>query len=176
MAKKAKKLGIKFTFEPEPGDIVYNTETFLKLREEVGMEEIACNLDPGHFFFQGIDLEICIRKLGSAIAHVHVKDASIARSVVEYTGNIDGKMFNELTKRAWNYATVGYGHDLAFWKNFVYTLRMVGYEGVLSIENENTGMSIDEGIQKSVDFMKRCMLYEEVTTQWWDDYVSGDKE
>ena len=37
-------------------------------------------------------------------------------------------------------------------------------------------MSISEGIEKSVDFMKKCMLFEKVTTQWWDDYISGDKK
>ena len=176
MAKKAKKLGVRFAFEMEPGDMVYNPETFLKLREAVGMEEIAANLDPGHLFYQGIDLEVCIRKLGSAIVHVHIKDASIARPVVDYTGIVDAKMFNKLSTRAWNYTTVGYGHDFSFWKNFIYTLRLVGYKGVLSIENENTNMSASEGIQKSVEFMKKCMLFEEVTTQWWDDYISGGKE
>ena len=176
MAKKAKKMGVRFGFEMEPGDMVYNPETFLKLREAVGMEEIAANLDPGHLFYQGVDLEVCIRRLGSAIVHVHVKDAAIAKSVVDYTGIIDGKMFNELTTRAWNYATVGYGHDQAFWKNFVSTLRLVGYKGVLSIENENTNMSANEGLLKSVEFMKKCMLFEEVTTQWWDDYIEGDKK
>jgi len=175
MAKKAKKMGLKFAFEMEPGDMVYNTETFLKLREAVGMEEIAANLDPGHLFYQGIDIELCIRRLGAAIVHVHVKDAKIARSVVEYTGVIDAKMFNELQTRAWNYSTVGYGHDQAFWKNFVATLRMIGYEGVLSIENENTNMSSNEGIKKSVEFIKQCMLFEKVTSQWWDEYISGDR-
>ena len=176
MAKKAKNLGVRLAFEMEPGDMVYNTETFLKLQEAIGTEEITVNLDPGHLFYQGIDMDVCIRKLGKAIVHVHIKDASIARSVVDYTGIIDAKMFNELSTRAWNYATVGYGHDFSFWKNFIYTLRLVGYKGVLSIENENTNMSASEGIQKSVEFMKKCMLFEEVTTQWWDDYISGDKE
>jgi len=168
-------MGLKLAFEMEPGDMVYNTETFFKLREAVGMEEIAVNLDPGHLFYQGIDIELCIRRLGPSIVHVHVKDAKIARSVVEYTGVIDAKMFNELQTRAWNYSTVGYGHDQAFWKNFVATLRMIGYEGVLSIENENTNMSSNEGIKKSVEFIKQCMLFEKVTSQWWDEYISGDR-
>jgi len=171
MAKKAKKMDVKFAFEMEPGDAVYNPETLLKLREAVGMDEIACNLDPGHLFYQGIDIETCIRRLGEMIVHVHVKDAVISKSVVDFTGIIDAKMFNELKTRAWNYATVGYGHDMQFWKNFVSTLRIVGYEGVLSIENENTNMSAKEGLQKSVDFLKQCMLFDPAGRQWWDEFM-----
>ena len=39
MTEKARRAGVKFAFEIHPGDSVYNTETFLKLREEVGAEE-----------------------------------------------------------------------------------------------------------------------------------------
>lgn len=171
MAKKAKKMDVKFAFEMEPGDAVYNPETLLKLREAVGMEEIACNLDPGHLFYQGIDIETCIRRLGEMIVHVHIKDAVISKSVVDFTGIVDAKMFSELKTRAWNYATVGYGHGMQFWKNFVSTLRIVGYEGVLSIENENTNMSAREGLQKSVDFLKQCMLFDPAGRQWWDEFI-----
>lgn len=171
MAKKSKKMGIKFGFEMEPGDVIYNPQTLLKLREAVGMEEIACNLDPGHLFHQGIDIEVCIRKLDNMIVHVHIKDAIISKSVVEYTGVIDAKMYSEMKTRAWNYATIGYGHDMQFWKNFISTLRMIGYEGVLSIENENTNMSANEGFNKSVEFLKQCMLFEPAGKQWWDDYI-----
>lgn len=170
MAKKAKKNGVKFGFEMEPGDSVYNPETLLKLREAVGEEEIACNLDPGHLFYQGIDLELAIRKLGDAIVHVHIKDAKIEESIVRYTGLLDAKHFREISTRAWNYATVGYGHDSLFWKKFVSMLRLVGYDGVLSIENENTNVSAHEGLQKSVEFMKKVTLFEEMGKQWWEDF------
>ena len=171
MAKKAKKMNIKFGFEMEPGDSVYNPETLLKLREAVGMEQIACNLDPGHLFYQGIDIEVCIRRLGNMIVHVHIKDAIISKSVVDFTGILDAKMFSEVQTRAWNYATVGFGHDAQFWKNFVSTLRITGYDGVLSIENENTNMSASEGLKISVDFLKQCVLFEPAGKQWWDEFL-----
>jgi len=171
MSKKAKKLGVKFAFEMEPGDVVYNPETLLKLREAVGTEEIACNLDPGHLFYQGIDIETAIRRLGDMIVHVHVKDAVISKHVVDFTGIIDAKMFSDMKGRAWNYATVGYGHDMQFWKNFVSVLRITGYEGVLSIENENTNMSAREGLSKSIEFLKQCMLFDPAGKQWWDEFM-----
>ncbi len=154
----------------EPGDAVYNPESLLKLREAVGMEEIACNLDPGHLFFQGMDLEEAIRRLGDAIVHTHIKDAKAEQSIVNFTGLLDPKDFSKISERAWNYATVGYGHDLLFWKKFVSTLRLVGYDGVLSIENENTNVSAHEGLMKSVEFMKKVAFFEEVGKQWWEDF------
>src|SRR2546427_3228264 len=41
-------------------------------------------------------------------------------------------------------STVGYGHDMDFWGDLVSTLQMVGYDDVLSIEHEDSLMSIDE--------------------------------
>jgi sugar phosphate isomerase/epimerase len=170
MAKKAKKLKIKFGFEMEPGDSVYSTDTFLRLRESVGMEEIACNLDPGHLFYQGMDLELVIRSLGKSIIHAHIKDAKIEESVVARTGLLDARHFRDVSNRAWNYATVGYGHDMLFWKKFVSTLRLVGYDGVLSLENENTNVSPHEGLIKSVEFMKQVVFFENIGKQWWEDF------
>lgn len=62
IVKVAKKAGVKFGFEMHPGDINYNTETILKLREEVGAEEISCNFDPAHLFWQGMDPIVCIKR------------------------------------------------------------------------------------------------------------------
>ena len=47
---------------------------------------------------------------------------------------------NERTdERAWNYVAVGSGHPdgVAFWARFVTALRAAGYDGPLSIENED---------------------------------------
>jgi len=170
MAEKAKKLKVKFGFEMEPGDSVYNTYTFFQLRDAVGMEEISCNLDPGHLFYQGMNIEVVIRKLGKAIVHTHIKDAKVEESIVAETGLLDARHFREVSKRAWNYATVGYGHDHLFWKKFVSTLRLVGYDGVLSLENENTNVSPHEGLVKSVEFMKKVAFFEEIGKQWWEDF------
>ena len=46
--------GVKIAFEAHPGFCVYNTETILRLRESCG-KQLGANLDPSHFFWQGID-------------------------------------------------------------------------------------------------------------------------
>lgn len=167
MTKIAKKAGVKFGFEMHPVDTVYNTEVFLKLREEVGLEEISCNLDPSHLFWQGMDPIIVIKSLGKAIVHVHAKDNKIDESVVAFRGLLDWKHHREVSKRAWTFRTVGYGHGLDFWNNFVSTLRLVGYDGVISIEHEDPLMSANEGLSKAIEFLKKVLLYETPDEMWW---------
>jgi len=167
MTEKAKKAGVKFGFEMHPGDVVYNTEALLKLREEVGQEEIACNFDPSHLFWQGMDPITCIRRLGDAIVHVHAKDSKVDRLVIDFRGVNDWKHYGEIAKRAWTFRTVGYGHGAQFWNDFVSTLRLVGYDGVISIEHEDPLMSANEGLNKAIEFLSKVLLYEKPGEMWW---------
>ncbi len=167
MAKLAKDAGIKFGFEMHPGDVVYNTEALLKLREEVGTEEISCNFDPSHLFWQGMDPIVCIRRLGDVIVHVHAKDSKVDKSVVDFRGANDWKHYGEIAKRAWTFRTVGYGHGAEFWNDFVSTLRLVGYDGVISIEHEDPLMSATEGLNKAIGFLNKVLLYEKPGEMWW---------
>ncbi|MBA7624054.1 Inosose dehydratase [subsurface metagenome] len=167
MAKLAKNAGVKFGFEMHPGDVVYNTEALLKLREEVGAEEISCNFDPSHLFWQGMNPIVCIKKLGNTIVHVHAKDSKVDRSVVDFRGVNDWKHYGDLAKRAWTFRTVGYGHGVEFWNDFVSALRLVGYDGVISIEHEDPLMSANEGLSKAIEFLNKVLLYEKVGEMWW---------
>ncbi len=166
-AAKAKKLNLKLAFEMHPGDAVYNPEMLLMLRERVGMEEIACNLDPSHLFWQGIDPTVAIRRLGSAIVHVHAKDCYVEQSVVAYRGVLDWKHYGDLLNRAWTFRTVGYGHDLGTWNAFFSALKAVGYDGVISIEHEDALMSKEEGLRKAVSFLQKSMIFQKPGQMWW---------
>ncbi len=166
MPKKAKKAGVKFGFEMHPGDLIYNTETFLKLREHVGAEEISCNFDPSHLFWQGMDPIICIKILGDAIIHVHAKDIKIDKSVVEFSGVFGGindwEHIGDIANKAYTFRTVGNGHGTEFWNDFVYALRLIDYDGVISIENEDPFMPGNEGLKKAIDFLNKILLFKEV--------------
>jgi sugar phosphate isomerase/epimerase len=166
MAKKMKKAKVVVALEMHPGDVVYNTEALLTLREAVG-EQICCNFDPSHLFWQGMDPIVCIKRLGNAIVHVHAKDSKVDPSVVEFRGVNDWKHYGEIAKRAWTFRTVGYGHGSEFWNEFVSTLRLIGYDGVISIEHEDPLMSAKEGMVKAVSFLKGILLYEKVGEMWW---------
>ena len=166
MAKKLKKAKVSVAFEMHPGDMVYNPEALLMLREAAG-EEICCNFDPSHLFWQGIDPIVALKRLGNSIIHVHAKDSKIDPSVADFRGVIDWKNYTEIAKRAWTFRTVGYGHSYPFWNEYVSTLRLIGYDGVLSIEHEDPLMSANEGLTKAISFLKGVLLYESPGEMWW---------
>jgi sugar phosphate isomerase/epimerase len=166
MAKVARDSKVKFGFEMHPGDMVYNPEALLKLRDAVG-KEICCNFDPSHLFWQGINPLLAIKMMGNIIVHVHAKDSRVDEGVVSWRGVNDWKHYGDIANRAWTFRTCGYGHDKLFWNSFVSTLRLSGYDGVVSIEHEDPLMSANEGLSKAVQFLKDVLLYEDVGEMWW---------
>jgi len=114
-----------------------------------------------------MDPIICIRRLGDAIVHVHAKDSKVDKSVVDFRGANDWKHYGEIAKRAWTFRTVGYGHGAQFWNDFVSALRLVGYDGVISIEHEDPLMSATEGLNKAIGFLNKVLLYEKPGEMWW---------
>ena len=59
----ARAHGVKMIcLEMHPGDAVYSPDKLLRLREAAG-EEIGCNFDPSHLFWQGIDPSAAVRAL-----------------------------------------------------------------------------------------------------------------
>jgi len=158
--------GIKIAIEMHPGFCVYNTETLLRMRKECG-RAIGANFDPSHLFWQGMDPLASVRALKACIWHVHAKDCRIDRRNAAVNGVLDLKDYGDILERAWVFRTVGYGHGEEFWRDFVSVLRTVGYDGVLSIEHEDSLMSADEGFGKAVGFLKRILLREKPSAMWW---------
>ena len=138
--------------------MVYNTRTLLRLRDLVG-PQLGANLDPSHFFYQGIDPHLAVQFLGpNFVFHVHAKDTCVDPWETALTGGIDTRPMQNVSERSWAYRTLGFGHDELWWRKFVSVLRQVGYDGTLSIEHEDTVMSSAEGIEKSVDFLKPIVI------------------
>lgn len=154
----------KIALELHPGFCVYNPETLLRLRKAAG-PLIGANFDPSHLFWQGINPVAAIRSLGGEAIHFfHAKDTKIDLINQSVNGVLDTKSFTRETERSWLFRTVGYGHDYAVWKDIVSTLRMVGYDDVLSIEHEDSLMSPTEGLQKAIAFMKEVLMFENKNT------------
>jgi len=153
-----RKHGIrKIALEMHPGFVVYNPETLLKLRKEVG-SELGANFDPSHLFWQGIDPCAAVRDLVGAIWHVHAKDVGIHEWNSRRNGVLDTKHYKEEMKRSWIFRTVGYGNPRRVWCDFVSALRMVGYDGALSIEHEDSLMTAQEGLEKGIRFLQSIVL------------------
>ena len=62
------------------------------------------------------------------------------------------------SERAWIFRTIGRGHDADFWSAFVAELRAVGYDDVLSIENEDVTQPAVEGVVEAAAFMNAILL------------------
>ena len=165
-AKFAKDNGIKLAFEMHPGFVVYNTETLLRLREACG-ENIGANFDPSHLWWQGMDPVASLRKLGPAVFHVHAKDCKVDPFNTAVNGVLDTKHYGDEIHRSWIFRTVGYGHSEEVWRDLISTLRLIGYDGVLSIEHEDSLMSTGEGFMKAVQFLKGLLIKEKTGTMWW---------
>jgi len=156
----------KIAFEMHPGFCVYNPETLMKLRNAVG-PEIGANFDPSHLFWQGIDPVAAIRYLGDAIFYFHAKDTKIDKLNTDVNGVLDTKHYGDEINRSWIFRSVGYGHDEQTWKDIMSALRMVGYDGMISIEHEDSLMSVPEGLGKAIDMLKRVMMFENNGGMWW---------
>lgn len=156
----------KIAFEMHPGFCVYNPETMMKLRNAVG-PEIGANFDPSHLFWQGIDPVAAIRYLGDAIFYFHAKDTKIDEINTARNGVLDTKHYGDEINRSWIFRSVGYGHDAQVWKDMMSALRMVGYDGMISIEHEDSLMTASEGLNKAIDMLKEVMMFENRGGMWW---------
>jgi sugar phosphate isomerase/epimerase len=162
----AKDHGVKVAIEMHPGFVVYSPETMLKLRAIAG-NVVGCNYDPSHMFWQGIDPFKAIRVLSDSIFHVHAKDAQIYDYNLPKSGVLDTKRYTDERNRAWIFRSVGYGHSTGWWKEFASTLRMYGYDYVLSIEHEDTLLSPGEGLAKAAALLHQIVIKDKPTAPWW---------
>ena len=157
----------KIAFEMHPGFCVYNPETLMKLRNLVGSDLIGANFDPSHLFWQGIDPVAAIRYLGDAIFYFHAKDTKIDEINTGINGVLDTKPYSDEIHRSWIFRSVGYGHAHQTWKDMMSALRMVGYDGPISIEHEDSLMTPSEGLNKAIAMLKDVMMFEAKGPMWW---------
>lgn len=164
----AEKHGVKIGLELHAGFSVHTPGTLLRLREACG-ETIGANLDPSHLWWQGIDPVEAIKILGreNAIHHFHAKDAIFDQNNINRNGLTDMTSYADMQNRAWYFRTVGFGHDQKEWADMISTLRLYGYDYVVSIEHEDGLMSVDEGFMKAVETLKPVIVKESIGDMWW---------
>ena len=44
--------------------------------------------------------------------------------------------------------------------DFISSIRLAGYDGVISIEHEDPLISVNEGLDKAIDFLNKIVLYQ----------------
>jgi len=156
-AKFAREHGVKrLALEMHPNFSVYNPRTLMKLREAVG-EEIGANNDLSHLFWQGCDPVEVIHFLGKqgAIFHAHMKDTVFFPENVNKYGVLNFAFeTNELDTASETFRAVGYGHSASLWKSIVKAYMDIGFEGIMSIENEDPILAGEVGVERAVYVLK----------------------
>jgi sugar phosphate isomerase/epimerase len=168
LAEFADEQGVDIAIEMHPNMLVYEPHGMLKLRELTN-GRIGANFDPSHLYWQGISVTDAIRLLGDedAIHHFHAKDTKIYEPQAREKGVLDTTDYTDEANRSWLFRSIGYGHGEGHWKDVVSTLRMVGYEGALSIEHEDSLTTSKEGLEKAVDVLSRAMFETTPGDAYW---------
>ena len=153
----AKANGVeRIAIEEFPGALVHNVRTMKKLIEVVGEDSdvLGMNMDPSHLMLQGADPIMATRALGNKVFYCHGKDARIEKANADIDGLLENLPVDASLERNWNYVAVGCGHDLQWWKEFFSVLRQTGYNGWVSLEMEDLTMSVEAGLETSIDALK----------------------
>ncbi|NTJ67675.1 sugar phosphate isomerase/epimerase [Agrobacterium rhizogenes] len=146
-ASKAEAAGIRLCVEQHGRQVVYNTESFFRLRDAVG-PTVGVNFDPSHLIWMGGDPVSAIQALGECIYHVHGKDSRI-EPAARVNGLLDTKHVTPIRPRYWNFVSLGHGSSVRAWLDIVRALRAVGYDDVISIENEDYSMAAEDAVATS---------------------------
>jgi sugar phosphate isomerase/epimerase len=157
LAKQARANGVeKICAEQHAHQLVYDTETALKLRDAIG-ELARVNFDPSYALWMGGDPLRAIRQLRGMIYHVHAKDTRIDPQNSALNTLLETKPNDRVAERAWNYVTLDYGHPEIWWRDFVIQLRQNGYDDVLSIEHEDYSLPPMAGVRGSVELLRNVI-------------------
>ena len=154
LAAEAQRRGVRVAIEMHANQLVYGVPGLLRLRAAVG-DTVGANFDPSHLLWMGADPIAAIGALDGAIQHIHAKDTRIEdrAAVASRLETIPNEQPDE---RAWNYVAVGTGRPdgIAFWTRFADALRNAGYDGPLSIENEDYTLSQRESVALAVHTLR----------------------
>lgn len=143
--------GVRFALEVHPTEIAYDIITMQRALEAVDRHPaFGINFDPSHLVHQFIDPVELINAFPDRIFHVHVKDTRLAlngRSSI-LSSHLD---FGD-HRRGWDFVSPGHG-DVE-WDPIIRALNRIGYQGPLSIEWEDTGMSRDWGAPEALELVR----------------------
>jgi sugar phosphate isomerase/epimerase len=126
----ARESGVRFACEVHPGQLAF---------------------DPRHLHWQGVDPVEFLRRFPDRIFHVHVKDAVLTLN--GRAGVLAGYWPSGDPRRGWQFRSPGRGG--IDWDAILRTLNEIGYDGPLSVDWHDPGMSREFGAADAVQFLRR---------------------
>jgi sugar phosphate isomerase/epimerase len=153
---KYAEYGVKFAHEPHPNQLVYDVDTALRSVELMsGRPEWGFNFDPANLIYLGLQVENFIDLLRDRIYHVHAKDGEVVAHNVNRSGQIPTGDWQRLG-RGFRFRIPGWGS--VPWKKVITELSLIGYDYVMSYEHEDVTMSREDGITKTIAYLKPLMI------------------
>lgn len=157
-----------------PQNVVFNPSTLVRLVEQTGATNVGAEMDPSHLFWQQIDPIAALEFLGELVVTAAAKDVRI-NDVVRIHGVLDDR-FRRMPAAehplplgggytlcawpddpAWDFVTVGRGHDQEFWNRFVATLARTAPGVDLAIEHEDASLGRIEGLEVAAATLRAAL-------------------
>ncbi|MBC8161503.1 MAG: sugar phosphate isomerase/epimerase [Roseiflexaceae bacterium] len=135
--------GVRIALENWFATNLQHLDHFQAMFEALPDKHFGLNFDPSHLDWQGIDVVAAVREFKERIFHVHAKDVVIDEAQRLRVGS-NGEGW-------WRYTLPGYGRIR--WGEFITTLRQHGYDGVLSIEHEDSSFGAEEGFALAARYL-----------------------
>lgn len=148
--------GVAICLELHPGAAAYNAESYRRLRD-AAYDNVRVNLDPSHFWWQGIDPVRTVQALEDAVGFVHGKDTLIYPERVALHGVLDFRWPSAVDEMPWHFCAVGEGRRAAEWESLLRALLQSGYDGVISVEHEDPRYGEEEGIERSIAGLRSAL-------------------
>ena len=147
--------GVRFALEVHPGEIAYDYWTTVRALSAVEHRDaFGLNWDPSHMLWQDIDPAGFIVDFADRIYHVDCKDTRIRRRDGR-AGRLGSHLGWGDPRRLWTFVSAGQG-DVPFEDAFR-ALDAIGYQGPVSIEWEDPGMSRLDGAPRALAHVRSLL-------------------
>ena len=124
---------------------IQNLEHWERIFNVIPAPNFGLNFDPSHLLWQEIDYTIAIDRFADRIFHTHAKDCAFREDRLKIVG-VEGKGW-------WRCVIPGFGK--MNWGEYIGVLRSNGYNGVLSIEHEDSALGREEGLIKGLSYLRQ---------------------
>jgi len=145
LCKKAADKGIKLAMENWYATNIQNLAHWDLIFDLVPDANFGLNFDPSHLYWQGIDHLYAVERYAARIFHTHAKDTEVEQHKLSFVGNQVGGW--------WRYVIPGMG-DID-WGVYIARLRKNGFNGVLSIEHEDSAVGREEGFKIGLTHLRQ---------------------
>lgn len=154
IADYAEQRGVRIAFETAgrggaEGNLAHSPELWDAMFDAVPSPALGLSFDPSHLIWLHIpNIPDVIRRYGSRIYHFDAKDCEILPERLARQGILGSGW--------WRYRLPGFG--AIDWRAIFSALRDVGYDGIVSIENEDPLCPGRAGTKHAADYLRQCML------------------